>query len=53
MYEEELPLTGAAVTIGGVAFNTWWIAVAGVAIVVAGTTLTRISRRFGRGKAPR
>lgn len=47
MYEEELPLTAAAVTVGGLVFNTWWIAVAGVSLVITGTVLARLGRRIG------
>lgn len=47
MYEEELPLTAAAVAAGGVVFDTWWIAVVGVSLVVVGTVLSRMARRVG------
>jgi type IV secretory pathway TrbD component len=45
MYEEELPLTGTVVALGGVAFDTWWIAVFGVMLVLVGTVLARVGRR--------
>ncbi len=49
MYEEELPLTGAAIAIGGVAFSTWWIAAGGAALVVVGTIFARLGRRRRAG----
>ena len=48
MYEEELPVTGMVVAVGGLAFNTWWIAVAGAAVVIVGTALARGNRRMDR-----
>ncbi|MGI5216200.1 hypothetical protein [Plantactinospora sp. CA-290183] len=45
MYEEELPLTGAVLAAGGATFDTWWIAIAGVTLVVTATTLVRLARR--------
>jgi predicted phage tail protein len=45
VYEEELPVTGAAITVGGITFDTWWIALVGVSMVVGGMILARVARR--------